>query len=142
MKKYFGLILAVAIALGASACKSESSSGIADIAVEASEISEAPKHNNVRIDYTNEEVIEIIESTRFKASEDIFTDVPKSIDHVSTFYCGTTAQLSVKDSVENFRAAFSYLFPNHEFDEDCFFTSGRTPKKGTTKRFLKITTRL
>lgn len=144
MKKFFGLILSAAIVLGASACKSESSSDISgsesssdisDKAPEISTISTAPRRSNVRIDYTNEEVIEIIENTRFKASEDIFTDVPKSIDYVSTFYCGTTPQLSAKDSVEDFRAAFSYLFPNHEFDEDCFYYVGENSEGG---RYNKV----
>lgn len=143
MKKYFGLILSAAIVLGASACKSESSSDISgsessfDISDKASGISTAPKRENVRIDYTKEEVIEIIENTRFKATEDIFADVPKSIDYVSTFYCGTTAQLSAEDSVEDFCAAFSYLFPNHEFDEDCFYYVGESSEEGRNNKVFE-----
>lgn len=94
MKKYPGFILAAIIALGATACKSEGNSeigdiaDIADISIEASETSAAPKRGNIRINYTREEAIEIIEKSRFSASEDFFADIPKSIDHVSTFYCG------------------------------------------------------
>ncbi|MDE6732078.1 MAG: hypothetical protein K2J77_04295 [Oscillospiraceae bacterium] len=131
MKKSLNIITAVILTLGLSACKNVdtsdlSHSGSSSLGNEASAIAAPVKHENTRINYSNEEIADIINNSRLKASEDIFTDIPKSIDHVSTFYSGTTAQLPFAESVEDFRAAFEYLFPDHEFDESCFYYVGES----------------
>lgn len=130
MKNRFGIILEIIIIFGLTACQSAENSDT-DLSesyngsVELPIINEYIEHNNPKINYTKEEIIDIVnENSKFKASEDIIADVPKSIGHVSSFYCGTTPQLSAKEGIEDFRAAFSCLFPNHEFDENCFYYVG------------------
>ena len=99
-------------------------------------------HDNPRIDYTQEEAAELINKMpNLTASNGIHVNAPKSIDHVSTFYLGGIEPLPVEEGIENFKEAFSYLFPGHEFDEECFFYNGgssdseyeRDEKGNTTK---------
>ncbi len=82
-------------------------------------------HDNPRIDYTQEEAAELINKMpNLTASDGIHVNAPKSIDHVSTFYLGGIEPLPVEEGIENFKEAFSYLFPGHEFDEECFYYNG------------------
>lgn len=82
-------------------------------------------HDNPRIDYTKEEAAELINKMpNLTASDKLHIYAPKSIDHVSTFYLGGIEPLPFEEGVENFKSAFSYLFPGHEFDYDCFFYNG------------------
>lgn len=137
MRKSLNIIAAVIITLGLSACgKAETSGSVASVTgFETSNTSVNLVQNNTRIDYTIEEVAEIINSSsRFKTAEDFSASVPKSINYVSKFYCGTTAQLPFEESVSDFRAAFEYLFPNHEFDENCFFYDGADTSGGAFKK--------
>ena len=122
MKKVLSIIFVTIILLSFSSCKNEenietnsSNSHENDIKVPVSESS--VKHENPRTNYTKEEAVEIIDKysdPKLKVSEDFSVDAPKKIDHVSTFLCGTTAQLAARESIEDFRSAFNFLFPNHE----------------------------
>lgn len=132
MKKVLSIIFVTIILLSFSSCKNEenietnsSNSHENDIKVPVSESS--VKHENPRTNYTKEEAVEIIDKysdPKLKVSEDFSVDAPKKIDHVSTFLCGTTAQLAARESIEDFRSAFNFLFPNHDFDENCFYYVG------------------
>ncbi len=87
--------------------------------------SEYIQHDNLRVNYTKDEVVKIInDNSEFKIAEIFFADVPKSIDHVSTFYSGTVPPIPGKESIEEFKEVFRYLFPDHVFDESCFFYIG------------------
>lgn len=119
MKKLLKVISMVIIVLSLSACSDNdnvSTNYTSNTSV---------THENLRVDYTDQEVIEIIrEHSDFKISDDIITEIPKSIDHISKFFCGTTPALDNKSAIENFHLAFEYLFPQHEFDDSVFYYQG------------------
>lgn len=81
------------------------------------------KHDNPRVDYTVDEAREIIErSSNLKVSDDYFyVSAPKTIDHISEFIYGTSYQLPPEEELEEFKRVFKYLFPAHEFDENCLY---------------------
>lgn len=97
-------------------------------------------NDNPRVDFTEDEVVGIIsEHSKFKISEDFSANIPKSIHHVSTFYNGNTPALSEEDAIEDFRASFEFLFPSHEFDEDCFFYMGKDgSREPDSNEFRKV----
>ncbi|MCH5200114.1 MAG: hypothetical protein J1F60_04055 [Oscillospiraceae bacterium] len=150
MKKRLSLILAAILLFTCTACSNTASdpyssalsslssdadtSGIGNAhtdgkidfeSVPAPEKSIPPSGNNSITKYTSEEVSGIINGTqKLTAANSLYVDAPKSIDHVSSFYSGTTAMLPPKDGIENFLSMFKYLFPDHEFDESCFYYVG------------------
>lgn len=79
-------------------------------------------HENAIVYYSREEVADIV--ARFphmKLSDSVYLLAPKEIDHVSTFNSSTAPQLSPEEEIEEFRNIFSFFFPDHEFDEECFY---------------------
>lgn len=81
------------------------------------------RHENPRVDFTKEEVREIIEQySNLKVSDDYFyASVPKTIDHVCEFYNSTSYQLSPRENYDEFKRIFEYLFPEHELDMTCLY---------------------
>ncbi len=151
MKKTLSIILAAILVLSLSSCQTnnkynagtepsngqenetqapdtdEGTSSNLGNETQAPKLEPPVKRDNPRVDYTKEEVIDIINTcagTNFTADENIHANVPKTIDHVSTFFRGTTPELPPKEAIEDFKAAFAYLFPGHEFDESCFYYIG------------------
>ncbi len=145
MKKTLSLILLTSVILACTGCNNdndrlgEDSSDISLSSEETlppetannTEASESEReitdpedinHDNPRVDYTKEEVSEIINAnSNFKADKDIYVSAPKSIDHISEFYERTPAQPSPKESLKEFSEIFKYLFPDHELDMDCLY---------------------
>lgn len=89
-----------------------------------SPVNEEPilKHDNPRVDYTKDEVKDMINSCEnLQVSDDFFyTSIPKTIDHVSELKYGYSYQLEPEEETEEFKTVFKYLFPDHEFDESCW----------------------
>ncbi len=79
-------------------------------------------HENAVVYYSREEVANIV--ARFPnmtLADPAYLLAPKEIDHVSTFNSSTAPQLSPEEEIEEFRNMFSFFFPDHEFDEECFY---------------------
>lgn len=124
MKKSLLFLTGIALLFALTAC---GNSGAENSGMESDPAnSGALNHDNPRVDYTSEEIAAIIDKMpNLKISDELFfADVPKEIDHVSTFYCGTTAQLTPEESLDEFIEVFEYLFPNHEMDKDCLYYYG------------------
>lgn len=81
------------------------------------------RHENPRVDFTKEEVREIIEQySNINVSDDYFyASVPKKIDHVSEFYNSTSFQLPPQENYDEYKRIFEYLFPGHELDMTCLY---------------------
>lgn len=91
---------------------------------ENSVISDQPiNHENPRVDYTKDEVREIISNAgSFKVSDKYFyASVPRSIDHVSEFYAGLSDPLPRKEALDEFHTVFEYLFPEKDLNKECLF---------------------
>ena len=109
--------------LGETAASNDSMNGAA-VSEEYITSEEQPliNHENSIVYYSREEVADII--ARFpnmKLSDSVYLLAPKEIDHVSTFNSSTSPQLSPEKEIEEFRNIFSFFFPDHEFDEECFY---------------------
>ncbi len=122
--------LSIIILIYCTACNSRNTNSIVTSGSSADETSNAvigvepvTVHGNPRVDYTKEEVREIIDKyPNLKVSDDYFyASVPKEIDHLCEFYNGSAYQLSPEKELEEFRSVFKYLFPDHEFDENCLY---------------------
>lgn len=150
MKKLLPLL---SLILLLTACGSKSTSGGSDVSEnvssgdssgtsntpiggnsEVNSTNEVPivKHDNPRVDYTHEEVAEIINKfDNLKVSEEFFyTSVPKTIDHLSEFISGYSHQLPPEETYEEFKRVFAYLFPEHELDMECLFYYSYTDDMG------------
>ena len=93
-------------------------------------ISDQPiNHENPRVDYTKDEVREIINNSGgFKASDKHFyASVPKSIDHVSEFYTGFSDPLPRQEALEEFSTVFEYLFPEKELNKEFLYYYAELP---------------
>lgn len=137
MKKTLALLLSTIILLACTACSgtqtsygseaSQTSDSSDNSTSEASDatvgVEPVTVHENPRVDYTREEVREIINKyPNLKVSDDYFyASVPKEIDHLCEFYTGSAYQLPPEKELEEFRSVFKYLFPDHELDENCLY---------------------
>lgn len=127
--------LSIIILICCTACNRRNTNSIDTSGISADETSNAviggkpvAKHENPRVDYTKEEVRVIIEKhTNLKVSDDYFyASVPKMIDHLCEFTSGTSYQLPPEKELEEFKRFFKYLFPAHEFDENCLYAYAAT----------------
>lgn len=122
-KTYHSIILALLLLLGLTACDGSNdipSGGSSDVG------GELPiDHDNPRVDYTPEELAEIINKyPNIKAAENILSDAPKRLGHVSTFEDCSTATLPFEEGLANFREALGYLVPEHALGEKYFKAIG------------------
>lgn len=143
MKKHFASLLSIIILL-CTACGDKQTSNNSEVShssnssevLQSSDSSNIPSRNNIgnepvvphenpRVDYTRDEVRDIVEQySNLKISSDYFyVSVPKTIDHVSEFYNGSAYQLPPEKELEEFKSVFKYLFPDHELDENCLYAS-------------------
>ena len=90
----------------------------------AKKVSSAGGDNKIEY-YAPFEVSRIINQfPNLKAEEDILVNVPKSIEHLSTFYDCSTAPLSPYEGLKEFFSMFKYLFPGYELDEKSLYYYG------------------
>lgn len=141
-RNIFGILLAVGLFSGCDT--SETSLENSDINSTSDVLNFTPdqptEHYNPRVDYTSEELTEIIRNhSDFAVSGELISKVPKSIDHVSTFYNGSTPQLNGQAAIDDFKTAFEFLFPEEEFDEDCFFYHGNLTKNSDSNGVIFTT---
>lgn len=120
MKRQLSVILALFLTLGLTACDGTGGISGSDVG------GELPiNHNNPRVDYTPEELAGILNKfPNIRAAEDILSDAPKSLGHVSTFEDCSAAALSFEEGLANFREALGYLAPGHELGEKYFKATG------------------
>ena len=82
-------------------------------------------YENACIYYTAEEAGAIVsESTDFVLQEDCYFQVPKGIDHVSTFVKKYPEEDSLYDFYRDFLSMYAYLFPGADFDDNHLFYYG------------------
>lgn len=136
MTKKASILLTIFITLFLSSCSGNTNLSLPNESSTNSE-SVTINHENPRIECSEDEIIEIItEHSNFKVSDNIFVDIPKKLGHVSCFFSGTTASLSGKDAVDNFHSSFEYLFPEHIFDDNCFFFQGPSTDEVESNRLV------
>lgn len=79
-------------------------------------------HDIERTDYTTEEAAEILNKIdKFTASDELIANVPKSLSYISSFELGLPAIAGPQESYDEFMSAFEYLFPGHQYDENCMY---------------------
>lgn len=122
--KILAALMAAAMLLSMTACDNSTSISDPDSSTNVGE--KLPvDHDNPRIDYTPDELAEIINKLpNIKAAENILSDAPKSLGHVSTFESCSAAQLPFEEGLANFKEALEYLSPGREFSEKCFAAIG------------------
>lgn len=141
MKRFLAAFLSTMILFACTACSGTQTSGSSEV-LQSSDNSDTSTsetsntivgvepvtvHENPRVDYTKEEVREIIDKyPNLKMIDKYFyVSVPKEIDHLCEFYNGSAYQLTPEKELEEFRSVFKYLFPDHEFDENCLYAHAR-----------------
>lgn len=82
-------------------------------------------YENACIYYTAEEAGAIVsESTDFVLQEDCYFQVPKEIDHVSTFVKKYPEEDSLYEFYRDYLSMYAYLFPRADFDDNHLFYYG------------------
>lgn len=136
MKNLLRKALLIAMVCAVTGCAN--GNGISGNSSENSDtINQTINHKNPRVDYTKEEVREIINNSgSFKASDEYFyASVPRSIDHVSEFYTGFSDPLPRQEALDEFCTVFEYLFPEKELNKECLYYYAELPgdPKNTTQ---------
>ncbi|MBP3923426.1 MAG: hypothetical protein J6D27_10700 [Ruminiclostridium sp.] len=80
------------------------------------------KENNTRVNYTRDEVKEILsEKDNFTVADNFICDVPKEIESIKEFTLMYSSRQENEDFYKDFLAMFKRIYPNEPFYEDCVF---------------------
>lgn len=80
------------------------------------------KENNTRVNYTRDEVKEILsEKDNFTVADNFICDVPKEIESIKEFTLMYSSRQENDDFYKDFLAMFKHIYPDEPFYEDCIF---------------------
>lgn len=80
------------------------------------------EENNNRVNYTRDEVKEILsEKDNFTVADNFICDVPKEIESIKEFTLMYSSRQENEDFYKDFLAMFERIYPNEPFYEDCVF---------------------
>ena len=84
------------------------------------------EHDNTIVHYTSEEAKTIVSaSSDYKISDDCYFNIPKTINHVSTFVKRYPEHDELYDFYRSYMIMYKYLFPDDAFDDNNLFFFGK-----------------